>query len=62
MNFAFKRCVDTLGRIVLPKDMRDHYDIKSGDALEIIATEDGLFLKKASEEKVERRNSEILNR
>ncbi len=45
MYFAIKRCVDELGRIVLPKDMRNHYGIKMGDALEIVATEDGILLK-----------------
>ncbi len=49
MNFAIKRCVDNLGRIVLPKDMRNFFCINAGDALEVTATEDGIFLKKAFE-------------
>lgn len=49
MKFAIKRCVDNLGRIVLPKDMRNFFQINAGDALEVIATEDGIFLKKAIE-------------
>ncbi|MBQ8416433.1 MAG: AbrB/MazE/SpoVT family DNA-binding domain-containing protein [Clostridia bacterium] len=49
MYFAIKRCVDKLGRIVLPKDMRNHYGIKTGDALEIVATENGILLKIHSE-------------
>ena len=48
MYFAIKRCVDELGRIVLPKDMRNHFDIKSGEALEIFATQDGILLKISS--------------
>ena len=49
MKFAIKRRVDDLGRIVLPKDMRKFFQINAGDALEVIATEDGIFLKKATE-------------
>ena len=49
MYFAIKRCVDELGRLVLPKDMRNHYGIKTGDTLEIVATEDGILIKMPSE-------------
>lgn len=45
MYFTIKRCVDELGRIVLPKDMRNHYGIKTGDMLEVIPAEDGVLLK-----------------
>ena len=45
MNFAIKRHVDELGRIVLPKDMRKYYGINRGDALEIVATEEGILVK-----------------
>ena len=45
MKYTLKRCVDKLGRIVLPKDMRDFYGIKNGDPLEIVATEEGILLK-----------------
>lgn len=43
--FTVKRSVDELGRIVLPRDMRDHYGVKAGDSLEVIATEDGILIK-----------------
>ncbi len=45
MYFAIKRSVDELGRIVLPKDVRNHYGIKTGDMLEVIPAEDGVLLK-----------------
>ena len=45
MNFTIKRCIDNLGRIVLPKDLRTHYEINAGDMIEIIATENGILLK-----------------
>lgn len=44
MDFAIERCIDKLGRIVLPKDMRKYFGIKSGDALKIIVTEEGILL------------------
>lgn len=46
MKFTIKRTVDELGRIVLPKDMRVHFNINSGDALEIIAIKDGIIIRK----------------
>ena len=49
MKFVIKRCVDGLGRIVLPKDMRNYYGIKSGDAIVIVATEEGILLKPSCE-------------
>ena len=49
MYFTIKRCVDGLGRIVLPKDMRDYYGIKTGDIVEFIATENDIFIKIPSE-------------
>lgn len=49
MCFTIKRYVDELGRIVLPKDMRNHYGIKAGDAIEIITIEDGILLKISTE-------------
>lgn len=53
MKFAIIRCLDELGRIVLPKDMRNHYDMNSGDLLEIIAMENGILIKKKQEAKNE---------
>lgn len=45
MKYTIKRCVDKLGRLVLPKDMRSLYGIKTGDIIEIMATEEGILLK-----------------
>lgn len=54
MKEVVKRCVDELGRVVLPKGMREKYGINTADELEIIATEEGIFLKKTEcEEKIE---------
>ena len=41
----FTRRIDDLGRIVIPREMRDEGGIESGDALELIPHEDGILLK-----------------
>lgn len=58
MKFAMKRCMDGLDRIVLPKDMRDHYGIQAGDELEIIATEEGILLKISS---IKKKKEDLFN-
>lgn len=40
------RCIDGLGRIVLPKEMRKCMDIDQGDELEIFVEGDHIVLKK----------------
>ena len=40
------RCIDGLGRIVLPKEMRKCMDIDHGDELEIFVEGDRIILKK----------------
>ena len=49
IDVPIKRCVDELGRIVLPRDMRNYYNIKSGDVLVVVATEEGILLKPSCE-------------
>ena len=46
MIFGIKKKVDALGRIVLPKELREIYQIREGDAVEIVATENGILVKK----------------
>ena len=41
------RHVDSLGRLVIPKEMRDYLNISKRDRIEIIAFNNGVFLKKA---------------
>lgn len=42
-NIGIVKEFDKLGRIVIPKDLRDRYGIN--DKVEIIATKDGIILK-----------------
>ena len=55
MKFEIKRTVDPLGRIVIPKQMRTHYAIDTGNDVVIIPAEDGIFIKKAKKEKSPKR-------
>ena len=44
------RKIDHLGRLVLPKDIRNSMGLVDGSSLEILATEEGILLKKYSAE------------
>lgn len=46
------RKIDELGRIVIPKEFRDNFDMKEGDKLEIIANKEGQIILKKFERKV----------
>lgn len=43
------RRLDTLGRVVFPKEFRKSLDIKNNDELEIILLKDGLYVKKVKQ-------------
>ena len=49
MTFVIKRKIDELGRLVLPIDHRNHYNISSGDAVSITIIDTGFLVKKADE-------------
>ncbi|MDW2800508.1 AbrB/MazE/SpoVT family DNA-binding domain-containing protein [Clostridium boliviensis] len=44
------RKIDHLGRLVLPKDIRNSMGLADGSSLEILATDEGILLKKYSAE------------
>lgn len=46
---GIKRPVDTLGRIVIPMEIRESFDIKAKDELDIYVEGDKIILKKPSE-------------
>ncbi len=46
MEFVVEKTIDNLGRIVLPKSMREYYGIALNSKLIMIPTEDGILIKK----------------
>ena len=42
------RKIDSLGRLVLPSELRNFYHLNKDDEVEIIPTKDGILLKKPS--------------
>lgn len=43
---GISRCVDDLGRVVIPKEIRNTLNIQCGTKVVIIPTEDGVMIKK----------------
>ncbi|MBE6532092.1 MAG: AbrB/MazE/SpoVT family DNA-binding domain-containing protein [Ruminococcaceae bacterium] len=48
MRYTVEKKIDNLGRIVLPKGMREYYDISLNDRLNLIPTEEGILIVKSS--------------
>lgn len=48
MHISFVRRLDELGRIVIPKEVRNKLSFNSGDLLEMGVSNDGLVIKKCS--------------
>lgn len=44
------RRMDDLGRVVIPKEMREQMKLASGTPIEIIGVEDGVLLRRKQEE------------
>lgn len=51
MKFTVKKRVDKLGRIVLPKSMRENYGITLCDTVDLVACDEGIIIVKSTEEK-----------
>ncbi len=51
MKFGVVKAIDSLGRIVLPKELRYFYGIEIKDKLLLIPTEDGILVTKAYKNK-----------
>lgn len=51
---AFKK-MDSLGRIVIPRDMRQYFDITPNDYVKIVPTEEGILIA-TSKDKQKRNN------
>ena len=43
-NFIKKKKMDNLGRVVIPKDMREHYNLYPNELVQVIPTENGILL------------------
>lgn len=47
MKFEVKRKIDSLGRLVIPKAIRDFYRIKKGDTIVLLTARDGILISSA---------------
>jgi len=47
MSFVTRKTVDNLGRLVIPKSMRDFYSLHN--KVDLIATEQGILITKCSD-------------
>lgn len=45
LKIGILRQVNSLGRIVIPKELRSLYQIETNDQIEIIGTDEGILLK-----------------
>ncbi len=50
LKIGISRRIDSLGRIVIPKEFRKSYQIDVDDEIEIIGTDEGILLKVPSVE------------
>ena len=46
---AIIRRMDPLGRVVIPKSMREQLDWNEGDPIEVIGSDEGIYLRKQQE-------------
>ena len=46
-GIGINKQLDKLGRIVIPKDIRELYCIEAGDILEILSTDEGILIRKS---------------
>ena len=48
-DIYYSKCIDQLGRIVIPKKIREKLNIGSGENLDIYLENDNILIKKCSE-------------
>lgn len=46
---AIIRRMDPLGRVVIPKSMREQLDWSEGDPIEVIGSDEGIYIRKQQE-------------
>ena len=49
MDFIIERKIDSLGRIVIPKDIRKHLSVESGDEILLTVKDDKVFIEKKNQ-------------
>ncbi|MBQ4071205.1 MAG: AbrB/MazE/SpoVT family DNA-binding domain-containing protein [Clostridia bacterium] len=49
MKYCVEKEIDHLGRIVIPKNLRDYYGIKPWDKVKFIPTKEGILIVKVKE-------------
>ena len=54
MNYSVEKTIDKLGRIVIPKNIREHYGISLEDKIKMIPTEQGILIVKSDASKEEK--------
>ena len=59
---AIIRRMDPLGRVVIPKSIREQLDWSEGDPIEVIGSDEGIYLRKQQElsERVRRLQKEAI--
>ena len=50
MEFVFVRKIDELGRVVLPRDIRNNLKLKMGDEIDVSVVDGAVILKKTKKE------------
>lgn len=50
MGFGMRKTIDNLGRLVIPKNLRDYYSIKLKDKVLLIPTEQGILITKYNDD------------
>lgn len=48
------RIADNIGRITIPRALRELFGIQSGDPIQIVPTEEGILIKKVENFKLDR--------
>jgi AbrB family looped-hinge helix DNA binding protein len=55
-----QKVVDKFGRVIIPKETRDHLDLKPGSLLQITVQDNSIVLKSVSQKKTLSRKNGIL--
>ena len=56
MDFRVEKAVDNVGRIVIPKNLREYYNIEPSDKILLVPRDDGILITKDENSKPARQN------